>query len=71
MPVCGNYLFFELPKKIVLNPKDGVHRRRSCGSCPVHHIAALLLIGHSGCVLPLTVSRFSLQISQNKYMKKT
>ena len=23
MPVCGNYLFFELPKKIVLNPKDG------------------------------------------------
>lgn len=25
MPVCGNYLFFELPKKIVLNPKDGSH----------------------------------------------
>lgn len=25
MPVCGNYLFFELPKKIVLNPKDGWH----------------------------------------------
>ena len=25
MPVCGNYLFFELPKKIVLNPKDGYH----------------------------------------------
>lgn len=24
MPVCGNYLFFELPKKIVLNPKDGL-----------------------------------------------
>ena len=26
MPVCGNYLFFELPKKIVLNPKDGRKR---------------------------------------------
>ena len=26
MPVCGNYLFFELPKKIVLNPKDGQRR---------------------------------------------
>lgn len=26
MPVCGNYLFFELPKKIVLNPKDGIMR---------------------------------------------
>ena len=26
MPVCGNYLFFELPKKIVLNPKDGQYR---------------------------------------------
>lgn len=26
MPVCGNYLFFELPKKIVLNPKDGLSR---------------------------------------------
>ena len=26
MPVCGNYLFFELPKKIVLNPKDGPFR---------------------------------------------
>lgn len=26
MPVCGNYLFFELPKKIVLNPKDGIAR---------------------------------------------
>ena len=26
MPVCGNYLFFELPKKIVLNPKDGKKR---------------------------------------------
>ena len=26
MPVCGNYLFFELPKKIVLNPKDGTLR---------------------------------------------
>lgn len=26
MPVCGNYLFFELPKKIVLNPKDGKAR---------------------------------------------
>ena len=26
MPVCGNYLFFELPKKIVLNPKDGGRR---------------------------------------------
>lgn len=25
MPVCGNYLFFELPKKIVLNPKDGAN----------------------------------------------
>lgn len=25
MPVCGNYLFFELPKKIVLNPKDGLY----------------------------------------------
>ena len=25
MPVCGNYLFFELPKKIVLNPKDGLN----------------------------------------------
>ena len=25
MPVCGNYLFFELPKKIVLNPKDGIY----------------------------------------------
>ena len=29
MPVCGNYLFFELPKKIVLNPKDGSARNRS------------------------------------------
>ena len=28
MPVCGNYLFFELPKKIVLNPKDG----EECGA---------------------------------------
>ena len=28
MPVCGNYLFFELPKKIVLNPKDGNRRFR-------------------------------------------
>ena len=28
MPVCGNYLFFELPKKIVLNPKDGCEARR-------------------------------------------
>ena len=28
MPVCGNYLFFELPKKIVLNPKDG--KKLSC-----------------------------------------
>ena len=27
MPVCGNYLFFELPKKIVLNPKDGELQR--------------------------------------------
>ena len=27
MPVCGNYLFFELPKKIVLNPKDGILRQ--------------------------------------------
>lgn len=27
MPVCGNYLFFELPKKIVLNPKDGTKVR--------------------------------------------
>ena len=26
MPVCGNYLFFELPKKIVLNPKDGLRK---------------------------------------------
>ena len=29
MPVCGNYLFFELPKKIVLNPKDGSQPPRS------------------------------------------
>ena len=29
MPVCGNYLFFELPKKIVLNPKDGERRKRA------------------------------------------
>ena len=27
MPVCGNYLFFELPKKIVLNPKDGADNK--------------------------------------------
>ena len=36
MPVCGNYLFFELPKKIVLNPKDG-HRNlrfRYAHFCP-------------------------------------
>lgn len=30
MPVCGNYLFFELPKKIVLNPKDGLCAHK-CG----------------------------------------
>ena len=29
MPVCGNYLFFELPKKIVLNPKDGKNAKMS------------------------------------------
>lgn len=32
MPVCGNYLFFELPKKIVLNPKDGFEESRFGGS---------------------------------------
>lgn len=31
MPVCGNYLFFELPKKIVLNPKDGPWHLRYVG----------------------------------------
>ena len=30
MPVCGNYLFFELPKKIVLNPKDGEAWTEDC-----------------------------------------
>ena len=30
MPVCGNYLFFELPKKIVLNPKDGCWVASEC-----------------------------------------
>ena len=35
MPVCGNYLFFELPKKIVLNPKDGKPQH----SFPFFHIA--------------------------------
>ena len=35
MPVCGNYLFFELPKKIVLNPKDGKGEdaRRNHSAC--------------------------------------
>lgn len=34
MPVCGNYLFFELPKKIVLNPKDGCcHGVRDASFC--------------------------------------
>ena len=33
MPVCGNYLFFELPKKIVLNPKDGHLRARAIRRC--------------------------------------
>lgn len=32
MPVCGNYLFFELPKKIVLNPKDGVGKDNFCAN---------------------------------------
>ena len=32
MPVCGNYLFFELPKKIVLNPKDGDRKRSAVAS---------------------------------------
>ena len=40
MPVCGNYLFFELPKKIVLNPKDGNQKRKGMinhagQKCPV------------------------------------
>ena len=33
MPVCGNYLFFELPKKIVLNPKDGSLLPDPAGTC--------------------------------------
>ena len=37
MPVCGNYLFFELPKKIVLNPKDGASRMLSCGTTARNH----------------------------------
>lgn len=41
MPVCGNYLFFELPKKIVLNPKDGITKSdldagERC--CPLHFL---------------------------------
>ena len=39
MPVCGNYLFFELPKKIVLNPKDGFFRKilGKCEKLPLSH----------------------------------
>ena len=37
MPVCGNYLFFELPKKIVLNPKDG------CKPVSYTHLRAQLI----------------------------
>ena len=33
MPVCGNYLFFELPKKIVLNPKDGILKNTTFAYC--------------------------------------
>lgn len=33
MPVCGNYLFFELPKKIVLNPKDGSTLKKCSEFC--------------------------------------
>lgn len=42
MPVCGNYLFFELPKKIVLNPKDG---ELLCG-CRKKH----LIISKKPCI---------------------
>lgn len=41
MPVCGNYLFFELPKKIVLNPKDGealLHCTRN-GICDLYGLS--------------------------------
>lgn len=39
MPVCGNYLFFELPKKIVLNPKDGFDFRGGAVLCQRKRIA--------------------------------
>lgn len=41
MPVCGNYLFFELPKKIVLNPKDG---------CPKYHRQNQVIYTFTACV---------------------
>lgn len=57
MPVCGNYLFFELPKKIVLNPKDGIFRQDSdiCGTELRHQFLAGI-VGDQGdphcCSLP-------------------
>lgn len=43
MPVCGNYLFFELPKKIVLNPKDGK------GDAACKKLAEAHSIGDTAC----------------------